>query len=73
MNCPECGKVMEEGFVQSGARAVWVHKIHLVSLLPKKGEVELGRNLLGYCAIPAHICKGCKKVLMDYSETQPID
>ena len=70
MNCPKCGKLMEDGFVQAGARAVWVRKKHLVSLLPKKGEVELAQNLLGYCAIPATICKECKTVLMDYSETE---
>ena len=73
MNCPTCGKMMEKGLVQVGSRAVWVRKKHLVSLLPREGEVELARNLMGYAAIPAYICKDCKKVLMDYSETQPID
>ena len=73
MNCPVCGKIMEEGLVQAGTRAVWVRKKHLVSLLPKKGEVELGRNIMGYCVIPAYICKDCKRVLMDYSETEPTD
>ena len=73
MNCPVCGKMMEEGLVQAGPRAIWVKKKHLVSLLPKKGEVELGRNLMGYCAIPALICKDCKRVLMDYSDTEPLD
>ena len=73
MNCPKCGKLMEDGLVQAGARAVWVRKKHLVSLLPKKGEVDLGRNLMGYCAIPSSICKTCKTVLMDYSSTEPED
>ena len=26
---------------------------------------------MGYCAIPSHICKDCKQVLMDYSTTEP--
>ena len=73
MNCPFCQQGMEPGFVQVGSRAVWVHKKHLVSLLPKRGEVELCRNLMGYAAVPAYICKSCKRVLMDYSETGPID
>ena len=73
MNCPFCGNIMEEGLVQVGTRATWVRKKHWISLLPKTGEVELGRNLMGYCAIPAHICKDCKKVLLDYSQTQPTD
>ena len=73
MNCPVCDKMMEKGLVQVGSRAVWVKKKHRISLLPREGEVELGRNLMGCCAIPAWICKECKQVLMDYSETQPID
>ena len=73
MTCPVCHQEMESGFVQVGTRAVWVRKKHLVSLLPKKGEVELCRNLMGYAASPACICKTCKKVLLDYSETEPTD
>ena len=44
--CPVCGEKMEEGLVQVGARAVWVKKKHRISLLPREGEVELGRNLM---------------------------
>lgn len=70
MNCPVCGQPMEQGFVQAGQMATWVKKKHLVSLLPREGEVMLDRNLMGYCAIPAYICKTCRKVLMDYSGTE---
>lgn len=73
MLCPICQQKMESGFVQVGTRAVWVRKKHLISLLPKSGEVELCRNLMGYAAAPAYICKSCKKVLLDYSETEPVD
>ena len=47
-----------------------VRKKHKISLLPKKGEVMLGRSIMGYCAIPSHICKDCKTVLMDYTDTE---
>lgn len=70
MNCPICGKIMEQGFVQAGDILVWVKQKHKISLLPKSGEVMLGRNFWGYCAIPAWICKDCKKVLLDYTETE---
>ena len=73
MKCPTCSAPMEYGFVQVGTRAVWVKKKHLISLLPKQDEVELCRNLMGYAAVPAYICKSCKQVLMDYSETEPVD
>lgn len=70
MNCPKCGKIMEEGLVQAGGAVTWVREKHKVSLLPKEGEVMLGRSIMGYCAIPAHICKSCKKVLVDYTDTE---
>ena len=70
MNCPKCGKIMEEGLVQASA-VTWVKKKHKISLLPGADEVMLGRSLMGYCAIPSHICKDCKQVLMDYSTTEP--
>ena len=69
MNCPKCGKIMEHGLVQAST-LTWVRKKHKISLLPKKGEVMLGRSIMGYCAIPSHICKDCKTVLMDYTETE---
>lgn len=46
----------------------WVKSPHKVSLLPKKGEVSLGNNVLGGLSFEACICKKCKKVLLDYSK-----
>ena len=70
MNCPICDKIMEQGFVQAGGTVTWVKKKHKISLWPGKGETMLGRSVMGYCAIPAYICKDCKKVLLDYTETE---
>lgn len=70
MNCPICGKMMEQGYVQAGGMVSWVKNKHKISLLPREGEVMLDRNVMGYCAIPARICKDCKKVLLDYTETE---
>ena len=70
MNCPICDKIMEQGFVQAGGTVTWVKKKHKISLWPRKGETMLGRSVMGYCAIPAYICKDCKKVLLDYTETE---
>lgn len=47
---------------------VWVKKKHHISLLPREGEVMLDRNYWTSTAIPAHICKHCKKVIADYEE-----
>jgi len=58
---------MEKGFIQAGQRMAWVKKKHKISLLPKKGELILGNNvLLGLC-IDAYICKTCRKIVIDYS------
>ena len=68
MNCPFCGQEMEQGFVQSGTRILWTKKIHKISLLPKDGDVLLLKSVLRPSAIPACICKVCKKIVMDYAE-----
>ena len=52
---------------------VWVKKKHYLSLLPKEGEIILDRNYLSGSAIPAWICKNCKKVIGEYTENDNID
>lgn len=69
MKCPVCGNEMEKGYLQSGQRMSWVKKKHKVSLLPQAGEVSLGNNILGGLAFEAHICKACKKVTLDYGNS----
>ena len=66
MQCPVCRNEMEQGYLQCSSRLCWVKSPHEVFLIPKEGEVLLGfdMNLL---TLPAHICKSCKKVLIDYA------
>ncbi len=68
MKCPFCEKDMEKGFLQSGNLMVWVKKKHMVSLLPKEGEVVLDRNYLTGAAVPAWICRPCRKIVAEYEE-----
>ncbi len=68
MKCPFCVNQMEQGFLQGGNLLVWTKKRHYLSLLTKEGEVELDRNYLVGTALPAWICRNCKKVIADYSE-----
>ncbi len=68
MLCPFCGKEMEKGFLQSGSMMVWVKKKHMLSLHPKEGEVLLDKNYVTSCAVPAWICKECKKVIAEYED-----
>ena len=69
MMCPFCNSPMEKGLLQSGSLIVWVKKKHLLSLLPKEGEVLLGSNFVSSPTVPAHICKKCKKIICDYSDS----
>lgn len=69
MKCPLCNNEMEKGFLQAGQRITWVKKKHKVSLLPKQDEVSLGNNMLGGLIFDAFICKSCKQVLLDYSNS----
>ena len=68
MNCPVCGKEMEKGLVQGGQILSWVKEKHKLSMLPKKGEVLLGRSSFQILTFEAFICKACKKVVLDYSK-----
>ena len=70
MICPICNQEMQQGFVQSGTVILWTKKIHKVSLLHKDGDVLLLKSFLKPSAVPASICKECKKIIMDYSETE---
>ncbi len=69
MKCPFCVTEMEKGLLQGGNILAWTKKRHYLSLLTKDGEVELARDYLIGPALPAWICKKCKKVIVDYSES----
>ena len=68
MICPFCGKEMDHGVVQTDARLSWNRQKKMINW-PDKGEVQLGFKALGWVSIPADICRDCKKVIVDYSES----
>ena len=67
MKCPVCSKEMEQGFVQGNQRIAWVKRKHTVSILPREGDVLLENKAFGSFSFPAWICKGCQKIVFDYS------
>lgn len=69
MKCPQCEGEMEKGFIQGGNMITWVRKKHKLSLLPKEGEIILGQDAVFGACITADICKTCKKVIVDYSDS----
>lgn len=70
MKCPICSDEMEQGYLQTGTRVAWTKKIHKVSLMPKDGEILLENNLMKQTVFTAYICKGCKKIVVDYADKE---
>ena len=70
MKCPICANEMEDGFLQGRERIGFVKKKHLVSILPKEGEVLLENNFAKAFLLKAYICKSCKKIVVDYSDKE---
>ena len=74
MNCPICGKEMEPGYIQGERSMSWITKPN--RLIPRQRYDEFylpvlpasftGLGTLSY--MDAFICKGCKKIVIDYSE-----
>jgi len=72
MKCPYCEQEMEIGTIQSPNELAWLKgsKKHLFG----RGEfhedsVVLSRlSFLSGSAVIAHLCRNCRKVLIDYGE-----
>ena len=73
MLCPFCKSEMAKGFLQAGNMIVWVKKKHYISLLPKDGEVLLGRDYLTGVTLPSWVCRQCRKVITEYGENKEIE
>lgn len=71
MNCPCCNTEMERGFLQGGRMLLWAKRRHKLSLLPRDEDVVLGENYFAAVTLKAYICKQCKKVLVDYTPSDP--
>ncbi len=70
MNCPYCGVKMESGFVQSNREFYWTDKLRpFFSADMWAGSLGLStsRAFKGWSA-EAWLCRGCRKVIIDYGE-----
>lgn len=65
MNCPVCGKEMEQGWLQ-GANFLGWNKKKLPALVigMMAADMELGLS------VPAYRCAACKKLVVDYAENK---
>jgi len=65
MNCPYCGKPMEEGVLNSRGPVHWSESASGLSVPTQRGDVILGK-LLGALRPKAWLCRDCRKVVVDY-------
>ena len=72
MQCPYCGKEMEEGLIQSPQEIAWLRGTKRPLLGRAKfhdGSVVLSElSVMKSSAVTAYLCRECKKVLIDYSK-----
>lgn len=70
IKCPVCGMEMEKGFLQVQGVMSWVKQKHSLTLMPEKGEVFIfKRKAPTFMDLNAFICKSCKNILVDYSDS----
>lgn len=63
MNCPVCGKEMEQGWLQAGEPMGWSRKrIPTLAIKIMVSDQELGLS------VSAYRCTPCKKLIVNYGE-----
>ena len=68
MNCPFCGREMENGYLSSAGRgAKWTPKARSwTSICTQDGELPLEQwSFTGKNSTKALLCRACRKVILD--------
>jgi len=65
MNCPYCGKPMEEGYLSSKSPVFWSESVSGLPVPTQRGDVMLGKAL-GLLRPKAHLCRECETVIVKY-------
>jgi len=65
MNCPYCGKPMEEGYLSSKTPVFWSEEVSGQPIPTRRGDVMLGK-MLGLLRPKAHLCRECETVIVKY-------
>ena len=67
MNCPQCGKPMQSGYLSAGGyRVIWTTKERKLTNLLGDNDVTLTRMSLTGKSTPADHCPGCQLVIVKY-------
>ena len=65
MNCPDCGKTMEEGYLSSKGPVFWSEEVSGFPLPIRPGDVMLGKAM-GLLQPRAYLCRDCRTVTVKY-------
>lgn len=72
IHCPYCGKEMEKGMIRSDHELNWSDKKYFFNRAefhPK--SVLLGKlSFIRGTTVEAWLCRDCKKVIIDYTDTE---
>ena len=67
MNCPNCGKDMSGGFLQTGSLVAFNKTRHRISLNPRDPEdVMVFKSMVAAGNFNGSICKECGLIVFDY-------
>ena len=65
MNCPICGKEMEDGYLSSKSPVFWSESVSGMPIPTQSGDVMLGKAL-GLLRPKAFLCRACRTVITKY-------
>lgn len=72
MKCPYCNNEMEEGLTQSPQELAWIKGIKRKfvgrAMFNKDSLVLSKLSFMKGSAVVAHLCRSCRKVIIDYSD-----
>ena len=65
MNCPDCGREMEEGVLSCKTPVFWSESVSGLPVPTNRSDVMLGKAM-GLLRPRAYLCRECRKVLVEY-------
>ncbi len=65
MNCPDCGRDMEEGVLSGKTPVFWSESASGLPVPTSRSDVMLGKAM-GLLRPKAYLCRKCRKVLIEY-------
>lgn len=68
MNCPYCGKPMEQGVIESSEPINFMKEVRLINRADEnKGEINLAKpHFGGRSSVEVWLCRDCRKIIIDY-------